>query len=378
MNSLTNTNNYPPFKVLIVEDQLIAAESLARNLTKLGYQIIDVVDSGEAAIEVATENPPDIVLMDIMLQGEIDGIEAAEYIYFQLKIPIVYMTAYTDDFTLERAKKTEPYGYLVKPFKIHDIRTTMEIAINKYQVDLQLQEFLKEEQKLNQLKTGILAMTSHDIRNPLMEINLSASLLKYYSIKYPEKLQNKQDKYLENIERASNQINDILEDILLLSQVDLEKLDCNFNLCDLKDFCESIVTEIHFSERSSNRIIFSCQGEKFTGFVESDLLRRILVNLLSNALKYSPQNKKVNFTLTCQNNFATFKIQDQGIGIPSEDLPNLFEMFYRAKNVSGIEGTGLGLAIVKRLVKLHGGEVEVESQLNQGSTFTVILPLSST
>lgn len=377
MNSLTNTNNSSQFKVLIVEDQLIAAESLGRNLTKLGYQIIDVVDSGEAAIEVATENIPHIVLMDIMLQGKIDGIEAAEYIYFNLKIPIIYMTAYADEQTLERAKKTEPYGYLVKPFKIHDIHTTIEITINKHKVDLELQELLKEQQKLSQLKTGILAMTSHDIRNPLMEINLSASLLKYYSVKSPEKLQKTQDKYLQNIERASNQINNIVEDILILSQVDLEKLECNFNLCDIKDFCENIITEIHLNYRSSDRIIFSCQGEKCKGVVEVDLLRRILVNLLSNALKYSPKDKKVHFTLTCQNNFATFKIQDQGIGIPPEDLPNLFEMFYRAKNVSGIEGTGLGLAIVKRLVKLHGGEIEVESQPNQGSTFTIILPLSS-
>lgn len=373
-----NTHNSLPIKVLIVEDELIAAESLSRNLTKLGYQVINIVDSGEAAIEITTEKLPNIVLMDIMLPGEIDGIAAAEYISFKLKIPIIYMTAYADNSTLERAKKAEPYGYLVKPFKVHDIRTTIEIALNKYKVDLQWQQLFKEEQRLNQLKTSILAMTSHEIRNPLIAIDLSASILKYYSDQYPENLQKEQNKYLQNIEKASNQINDILEDILILSQVDLAKLECNCDLCDLKHFCNSIIREINLSLDSSKRIFFDSQGGNFQGCIDQRLLRRILLNLLSNALKYSPLHTTVNFTLTCQNNSAIFKIQDYGIGIPSDDLPNLFEMFYRGKNVSKIEGTGLGLAIVKQLVRLHNGNIQVESQLNQGSTVTVILPLSCT
>ena len=288
------------------------------------------------------------------------------------------MTAYADNSTLERAKKAEPYGYLVKPFKVHDIRTTIEIALNKYKVDLQWQQLFKEEQRLNQLKTSILAMTSHEIRNPLIAIDLSASILKYYSDQYPENLQKEQNKYLQNIEKASNQINDILEDILILSQVDLAKLECNCDLCDLKHFCNSIIREINLSLDSSKRIFFDSQGGNFQGCIDQRLLRRILLNLLSNALKYSPLHTTVNFTLTCQNNSAIFKIQDYGIGIPSDDLPNLFEMFYRGKNVSKIEGTGLGLAIVKQLVRLHNGNIQVESQLNQGSTVTVILPLSCT
>ncbi|MDY7008917.1 MAG: EAL domain-containing protein [Cyanobacteriota bacterium] len=123
----------PNTKILVIEDELIVAENIARNLKKLGYEVVGIVDSGEEAIQTATKKLPNLVLMDIMLQGDMDGIEAAGYIRSQLKIPVVYMTAYADDRTLGRAKLTEPYGYLVKPFKPQSLKTTIEIALQKYQ-----------------------------------------------------------------------------------------------------------------------------------------------------------------------------------------------------------------------------------------------------
>ncbi len=122
-------------QIMIVEDELIVAENLAQNLRKLGYPVTAIIDSGEEAIQTAIAVHPDIILMDIMLPGNIDGIDAAEAIYHQLEIPVVYMTAYADHNTLERAKQTEPYGYLIKPFKPEDIRTTIEIAFKRYQVE---------------------------------------------------------------------------------------------------------------------------------------------------------------------------------------------------------------------------------------------------
>jgi len=122
-------------KLLIVEDELIAAESISRNLEQQGYEVVAVVSTGEEAIKEAIANHPDLVLMDIMLPGDIDGIKAAHTIHTQLQIPIVYMTAYADNDTLEKAKHTEPYGYLVKPFKLQDVRTTIEIALQRYETE---------------------------------------------------------------------------------------------------------------------------------------------------------------------------------------------------------------------------------------------------
>ncbi|NEP85716.1 MAG: REC domain-containing phosphodiesterase [Okeania sp. SIO2C2] len=145
-----------PTKILIIEDELIVAENIARNLNKLGYEVVGIVDSGEEAIQTATKKHPNLVLMDIMLQGDIDGIEAAGYIRSQLKIPVVYMTAYADDNTLGRAKLTEPYGYLVKPFKPQSLKTTIEIALQKYQGEQDIesryvQQIETVKDKLNKL-----------------------------------------------------------------------------------------------------------------------------------------------------------------------------------------------------------------------------------
>ncbi|QYO62923.1 EAL domain-containing protein [Leptolyngbya sp. 7M] len=121
-----------PPKILIAEDELIVAENIARHLNQQGYLVVAIVDSGEAAVAEAAQTQPDLILMDIMLQGEIDGVRAASAINAQCHLPVIYMTAYADDKTLERAKQTDPYGYLVKPFKPHDLKTTIEVALQKH------------------------------------------------------------------------------------------------------------------------------------------------------------------------------------------------------------------------------------------------------
>jgi signal transduction histidine kinase len=110
--------------------------------------------------------------------------------------------------------------------------------------------------------------------------------------------------------------------------------------------------------------------------LDSKLVRYILINLLTNASKYSPQGSPIQFDLTCLIESVVFRIQDQGIGIPPEDIPNLFDCFYRASNAGTVQGTGLGLAIAKQCVDLHSGEITVDSVVGEGTTFTVTLPLS--
>ena len=147
-------------KILIAEDELIVAENIARHLKNQGYEVIGIVDSAQAAIDEAIEKTPDLVLMDIMLQGELDGIEATKAIQTQLHLPVIYMTAYADDETLRRAKVTEPYGYLVKPFKPHDLKTSIEIALQKHQSHFlawvqYLTQLRLTEERLNQLSVLI-------------------------------------------------------------------------------------------------------------------------------------------------------------------------------------------------------------------------------
>lgn len=125
---------------MVVEDELIVATNIENQLRKIGYDIIPSVDSGEEAITRAQEAKPDLVLMDIKLSGKIDGIEAAQYLYEHLNIPVVYLTAYLDNETLQRAKITSPYGYILKPFEINKLHTTLEIALHKNEMEKRLRE----------------------------------------------------------------------------------------------------------------------------------------------------------------------------------------------------------------------------------------------
>ncbi len=134
--------------VLVVEDEFIVSKDIQSSLKKLGYNVIGAAPSGEKALELLAENTPDIVLMDIMLKGEMNGIETAEIVRNQYAIPVIYLTAYADESTLSKAKVTEPYGYILKPFKEIDLHTSIEMALYKHKKE---QEVEKERDMLYSL-----------------------------------------------------------------------------------------------------------------------------------------------------------------------------------------------------------------------------------
>ncbi|MBD2211824.1 response regulator [Nostoc linckia FACHB-104] len=157
---MTNAN------ILIVEDEAIVAKDLRNRLTRFGYTVPGVASSGQEAINKALELSPDLVLMDIKLKGQMDGIQAADEIHKHLDIPIIYLTAYADDNTLERAKITDPFGYLLKPFKERELQTNIEIALTKHQLEKQL----KNSQKwlstlLKSISDGVIASDMQEIVN---------------------------------------------------------------------------------------------------------------------------------------------------------------------------------------------------------------------
>ena len=127
-------------KIMVVEDENIVAKDIQNRLESLGYRVTSVVATGEKALQEITENVPDLVLMDIMLKGNVDGVQAAERIRERISVPIVYLTAYADQITLDRAKITEPYGYLLKPFEKRELCAAIEIALCRYATERKLKE----------------------------------------------------------------------------------------------------------------------------------------------------------------------------------------------------------------------------------------------
>lgn len=162
-------------RLLIVEDEGIVALNIQRRLEGLGYNVVANVASGEEAITAAEETCPNLVLMDIKLEGNVDGIEAAAQIRRRFQIPIVYLTAYTNEETLNRAKLTEPYGYILKPFEARDLATTIEVALYKYQMEQQLRE--REEWLATTLKSIGDAVITTDSQGLITYMNPVAEAL---------------------------------------------------------------------------------------------------------------------------------------------------------------------------------------------------------
>ncbi|ARV61699.1 hypothetical protein BZZ01_26510 [Nostocales cyanobacterium HT-58-2] len=242
------------------------------------------------------------------------------------------------------------------------------------QLEEEIKAALCKEKELNELKSRFVSMTSHEFRTPLSTILSSSELLEHYRHKWTEE---KQLSHLHRIQTAVKHMTEMLNNVLVIGKAEAGKLNFLPEPLDLVEYCYSQVEEIQLNINNQHAINFSTQYKSMPCCMDEKLLGHILSNLLSNAIKYSPTSSTVKFTLSFKDDLAIFTIQDQGIGIPTEDLPHLFESFYRATNVGNIQGTGLGLAIVKKCVDIHNGEITVKSKVGEGTIFNVTLPLNN-
>ena len=215
-------------------------------------------------------------------------------------------------------------------------------------------------------------MVSHEFRNPLNLISGTAQLLARSNDKLTAQ---KKQELLQRQKAAVNRLLELLDDVLTIGRAEIGKLEFNPAPLELEPFCHQLVTEMQIAAQEAYTITFVSPGEGSIAKMDKKLLQQILTNLLSTAIKSSPQGGTVSLELIHQANKAIFRVKDQGIGIPAKDRQRLFESFHRASNVGGIPGTGLGLAVVKQAVELHQGAIAVESEVGVGTTFTVTLPM---
>ncbi|MBD1862538.1 MULTISPECIES: ATP-binding protein [Trichocoleus] len=361
-------------RILVVEDERIVARDIEKRLKKLGYVVPITVASGEEAIKQTAEIRPDLVLMDIQLKGELDGIEAAEQIRADFNIPVIYLTAYADEATLQRAKATEPFGYILKPFDARDLQVAIEVALRRRISEEAIRVALEKERELSELKSRFWSMAAHEFRNPMTSILSAAQLLEQEKHDLPEE---RRREYLYVIQNAIRSMDQLLSDVLAVGRVEGGSLKFDPAPLDLEEFCQIVVEEMQFNAGLKHRIVLHQQGDCAQTFLDKKLLRHILTNILSNAIKYSPEGNDIYFELICADETVIFQVRDTGIGIPVEAKNHLFEPFQRAENVGNIPGTGLGLTMVKRCLDLHGGQISIESNPGGGTIVTIQLHLNS-
>lgn len=258
---------------------------------------------------------------------------------------------------------------------INSIRTREQLIRESQQVEDEMRHALQAEKKLSELKSRFVAMVSHELRTPLTVIKTSTELLEHYGQKITEE---KKQQYFYRMQTAIQNMTQLLEDVLVANQAETGQLEFNPMPLDLEQFCREIVAEMQPETDGSPAIAFTSQTDGESVCLDKKLLRFILVNLLSNALKYSKTGETVDFELVCHRQMVTFTVRDRGIGIPPEDQPHLFKLFHRAGNVEAVQGTGLGLAIAQQCVIRHHGEINFTSQLGEGTTFIVKIPPQKT
>jgi signal transduction histidine kinase len=426
-----------PLKILLVEDNPADADLIGEILDEANetqWSLVHVERLKEA-LKCLSENHFDVVLLDLSLPDKQGLGTVAQTYQAAPDLPIVVLTGLNDKVIALEALREGAQDYLVKGkidsnLLVRAIRHAIERAQtlkrlrhseeqlqrlneelerrveeqtnelrqkNQYlqgeiaerqRLEEELRNALAKEKELGELKSNIISVVSHEYRTPLTTILSSAELLEQYSHQWHDE---KKQRHFQRIQTSVHRLTQLVNDVLLINKAEAGKLEFNPVPLNLVALCRELVEDLQLTAKTQHSISFDCQGSCSSAYLDDRLVRQLLTNLLSNAIKYSPKGGNIQFDLVFEHDSAvietsagtlvrtsavTFRIGDQGIGIPPEDQAQLFDAFYRSSNVGTISGTGLGLAIVKKCVDLHGGQIAVESEVGLGTTFTVILPLN--
>ena len=258
--------------------------------------------------------------------------------------------------------------------KVEERTVILKEALQKLErSQLELSEALDKEKQLSEIKGRFVSMASHEFRTPLSTVLSSASLLSKYTT---TEEQDKRNRHVEKIKNSVKHLNDILEDFLSLGKLNEGKVEVQNTKFDLKAFMEDTIDEMKGLLKKDQYFIFQHEGMN-TVCSDRKLLKNIIFNLTTNAIKFSDEGAPLELRSKITNDTMQLTIKDKGIGISEDDLEHLYSSFYRGRNAMNIQGTGLGLHIVKRYVELLSGTIELKSKLGEGSTFCITIPITN-
>lgn len=269
----------------------------------------------------------------------------------------------------------EPVGSILTFVMLFSVFATLYQQLQKRQQAEAIQRSLTQEKELGELKLRLFSMVSHEFRTPLSLILGSSQLLEE-GLK--DKIEPHRLKNLYRIKTSAKIMTQLLNDILTLARADAGELRFSPKWTEIQTFCLNLIEDFQISYPVKRSLAFTQKGDRTHVYVDERLLYSILSNLISNAAKFSPENSTIHVILSSQSDSITFQVRDEGMGIPSEDQPRLYDPFSRGSNAKEIGGTGLGLAVVQKCLALHGGAISVSSQVGVGTTFTVTIPQLST
>lgn len=370
--------------ILIVDDNPANCDLLAKRLSRQGYRCSQAL-GGKQALQMVEQDVPDIMLLDMMMP-EMDGLEVLHILrqrHDSISLPVLMVTARNQGEDVVSAFAAGANDYIEKPVDFPVLLARLQLHLEHKRLDDEVKTSrarLEEQNRRlavgNQYKDNFLSSMSHELRTPLNAV-LGFSEVLLDEMLGP--LNDKQKQYCREIYNSGSYLLLIINDLLDLSKIEAGKLELDLQRSEVSALVEAVMGLM--KEKAQRRdITLDCQVDAQLGQVEWDPLRvkQMLINLLSNALKFTESGKGVTLSAGLgANGEVRLSVADEGCGIAAEDLSRIFQPFEQATSPMkkrNVEGTGLGLALVSRLAALHGGRVEVESEVGVGSRFTLYLP----
>lgn len=379
-------NDIAPPRILVVDDEVAQMKAVCDVLRDEGYEAVGF-HSSEAALDAVKQNGAfDVHLSDLQMPG-MDGIAFFKSVReIDAEAACVLMTGHGTIDSAVEAIKSGVLDYILKPFKVSALLPILTRCLAVRRLRLENLELLKslrqrsaELEVSNNIKSEFLANMSHELRTPLNAIIGFSELLKE---ERPGPLNDKQKEFAEDIHSSGRHLLSLIDDILDLSKIEAGKMELECVESDLSRILENGRTLLKEKAARQGVEIFLQKGPDIpTLFLDERKVKQMVYNLLSNAVKFTPPGGRVNIDVEKKlregKEFVSIRISDTGVGIAPGDIPKLFHPFQQIKNPlsGGHKGTGLGLALVRRFVELHGGSIEVQSEIALGSAFTLFLPM---
>jgi len=356
--------------ILVIDDEQAMRDSCRQALTKDGY-LTETAEDGDSGLQKIKQIKPDLVLVDLKMPG-MSGMELLEKIHdIDPNIVSVVITGYATIESAVDAMKRDAYDFLPKPFTPDQLRIVTRRGLERRALALEAAKLQQEKQKMRE---NFITLVTHQLRSPLVSIQ------QYFEVileGFAGEVGSKQKEMIEDASKRINELLKLINDWLNMSRIEAGTLVEKFESVDLAPVLSEAM-ELLEPLAKDRKVLLQrnfCQGlPTVLGCKES--LKQALANVISNAIIYNREGGTVTISTKKQDHHLVVEISDTGIGISQENLPFIFDEFFRVKSdkTRGITGSGLGLAITKRIIEAHNGSIKVESSLGVGSTFSINLP----
>jgi len=367
--------NRSDYKILIVDDVVSNVLLLKILLTNEKFQVC-TANCGNMCIEQAKAEKPDLILLDVMMP-DISGFDTAVILKKDpttADIPIIFLTALNNPSDLVKGFQVGANDFLTKPFNKEElvVRVMHQIALVAAKRLIQKQNTELKATISNRDK--MYSVIAHDLRSPMASIRMVLNLV--VSAMSPEAIGQELYDLLDKANRESEECHDLLDNLLKWTKSQTGRLNVVLQDLDLNDIIPGVVEIFEMIAQTKKiKLVYQGTSEPLVVRADNDMLKTIVRNFISNAIKFSPENSSIEITMAKEGDFAKVSVRDHGVGIAADRIDSIFHKGETTYGTGGEEGSGLGLQLCADFARKIGGDVKVESTLNEGSSFSVFVPL---